>query len=101
MKKSRGLPLDKCERTQEVKKVQGAPGDDLDEGGRHKTGLAAHSGQVPNDDDDDDDDDIYIMMQCVSVCLSRKIITFHFRGERRRRKVSGPLGLAGRGPALA
>ena len=29
------------------------------------------------DDDDDDgaDDDIYIMMKCLSVCLSRKIIT--------------------------
>ena len=27
------------------------------------------------DDDDDDDDDIYIMMQCLSVCVSRKIIT--------------------------
>ena len=23
----------------------------------------------------DDDDDIYIMMQCLSVCVSRKIIT--------------------------
>ena len=57
MKKSRGLPLDKCERTQEVKKVQGAPGDDLDEGGGHKTGLAAHPGQVPDDHDEDDYDD--------------------------------------------
>ena len=51
------MPLDKCERTQEVKKVQGAPGDDLDEGGGHKTGLAAHPGQVPDDHDEDDDDD--------------------------------------------
>ena len=24
---------------------------------------------------DDDDDDIYIMMKCLSVCVSRKIIT--------------------------
>ena len=28
------------------------------------------------------DDDIYIMMQCLCVCLSRKIITSHFRAER-------------------
>ena len=27
------------------------------------------------DNDDDDYDDIYIMMKCLSVCLSRKIIT--------------------------
>ena len=39
------------------KKVQGAPGDDLDESGGHKTGLAAHPGQVPDDDHDDDDGD--------------------------------------------
>ena len=39
------------------------------------------------------------MMKCV--CLSRKIITSHFRAERRRREVSRPLGLAGRRPALA
>ena len=26
-------------------------------------------------EDDDDDDDIYIMMKCLSVCVSRKIIT--------------------------
>ena len=51
------MPLDKCERTQEVKKVQGAPGDDLDEGGGHKTGLAAHPGQVPDDHDEDEDND--------------------------------------------
>ena len=25
--------------------------------------------------DDDDDDDIYIMTECLSVCLSRKMIT--------------------------
>ena len=56
-KKSRGLPLDKSERTHEVKKVQGAPGDDLDEGGGHKTGLAAHPGPVPDEDDDEDDGD--------------------------------------------
>ena len=31
------------------------------------------------DDDDDDDDDIYIMMKCLSVCLSRKMIT-SFKG---------------------
>ena len=28
-----------------------------------------------NDDDGMDDSDIYIMMKCLSVCLSRKIIT--------------------------
>ena len=49
-------------------------------------------------DDDGDDDDMYIMMKCVCVCLSRKIITSHFRAERRRREVSSPLG---RRPALA
>ena len=27
-----------------------------------------------DDDDDDADDDIYIMVKCVSVCLSRKMI---------------------------
>ena len=27
------------------------------------------------DNDDTDDTDIYIMMQCLSVCVSRKIIT--------------------------
>ena len=37
----------------------------------------------------DDDDDIYIMMQCLCICLSRKIITSHFRAECQRRKVSG------------
>ena len=52
-------------------------------------------------DNDDDDGDIYIMMKCVSVCLSQKIISSHFRAERRRRKGSGQLGLAGRRPALA
>ena len=52
-------------------------------------------------DNDDDDGDIYIMMKCVSVCLSQKIISSHFRAERRRREVSRPLGLAGRRPALA
>ena len=52
-------------------------------------------------DNDDDDGDIYIMMKCVSVCLSRKIISSDFRAERRRHKVSSPLGLAGRRPALA
>ena len=51
-----------------------------------------------DDDNDNDDDDIYIMMKCVSVCVSRKIITSHFRAERRRREVSSPLG---RRPALA
>ena len=55
------------------------------------------------DDDvgDDGDDDIYIMMKCVFVCLSRKMITTHFRAERWRREVSRTLGLAGRRPALA
>ena len=52
-------------------------------------------------DNDDDDGDIYIMMKCVSVCLSRKIISSHFRAERRRREVGSPLGLADRKPALA
>ena len=42
---------------------------------------------------------IYILW--CSVCVSRKIITSHFRAERRRREVSSPLGLAGRRPALA
>ena len=51
--------------------------------------------------DDCDDDYTYIMMQCLCVCLSRKIITSHFRAERRRCEVSGPLGLAGRRPSLA
>ena len=37
------------------------------------------------------------MMKCVSVCLSRKIITSHFRAEHWRREVSSPLGLAGFG----
>ena len=27
-----------------------------------------------DDDGDDDNDDIYVMMKCVSVCLSRKMI---------------------------
>ena len=44
--------------------------------------------------DDCDDDYTYIMMQCLCVCLSQKIITSHFRAERRRREVSRPLGLA-------
>ena len=52
-------------------------------------------------DNDDDDGDIYIMMKCVSVCLSRKIISSHFQAERQRREVRSPLGLAGRRPALA
>ena len=33
------------------------------------------SRQERHDDGDDDDDDIYIMMKCVSVCVSRKMIT--------------------------
>ena len=37
---------------------------------------------------------IYIHYDDVSVYLSRKIITSHFRAERRRREVSRPLGLA-------
>ena len=32
--------------------------------------------------DDCDDDYTYIMMQCLCVCLARKIITSHFRAER-------------------
>ena len=34
------------------------------------------------------------MMKCVfvCVCVSQKIITSHFRAERRRREVSSPLG---------
>ena len=52
-------------------------------------------------DNDDDGVDIYIMMKCVSVCLSRIIITSHFRAERWRREVSCLLGLAGIRPALA
>ena len=48
-----------------------------------------------------DSGDIYIMMKCLSVYLSRKIITSHFRAERRKGKVSSLLGLAGRWPALA
>ena len=43
----------------------------------------------------------YIYYDAVCACLSRKIITSHFRAERRRREVSRPLGLAGRRPALA
>ena len=43
---------------------------------------------IHDSDDNDDNDDIYIMMQC----LSGKIFTCHFRAERWRRKVSGPLG---------
>ena len=46
---------------------------------------------------DYDDDDINIMVKCLSVCLSRKMITSHFRAERRRHEVSCPLGLAGFG----
>ena len=43
---------------------------------------------------------IYILWWSV-VCLSRKIITSHLRAKRWRRKVSSPLGLVGRWPALA
>ena len=39
---------------------------------------------------------IYIMMQCLCVCVSRKIITSHLRAMRRRREVRCLLGLAGR-----
>ena len=37
-----------------------------------------HYDEDDNDegDQDDYDDDIYIMMKCLSVCLSRKMITF-------------------------
>ena len=41
------------------------------------------------------------MMKCLCVCVSRKIITSHFRAERQRGEVSSPFGLAGRRPALA
>ena len=34
---------------------------------------------------------------CLSVCVSQKIITSHFRAEGRRREVSRQLGLAGVG----
>ena len=60
--------------------------------------------EVVDDDDDEDhevEDDIYIMMQCLCVCLSRKMITFPSRAERRRREARRPLGLTGRRPALA
>ena len=50
------------------------------------------------DKDDGNNDDIYIMMKCVFVCLSQKMITSHFRAER---EVSSVLGLADRRPALA
>ena len=43
---------------------------------------------------------IYYDEVCVCVCVT-KIITSHFRAERRRRKVNGLLGLAGRRSALA
>ena len=36
----------------------------------------------------------YIYYDAVFVCLSRKMITSHFRAERRSREVSHPLGLA-------
>ena len=49
------------------------------------------------DDDDDDDDDDNIYYDAVFVCSSRKIITSHFRAERRRHEVSSPLGL---GPVI-
>ena len=49
--------------------------------------------------DDCDDDYTYIMMQCLCVCLSQKIITSHFPAERRRREVSGLLDVAGRRPS--
>ena len=35
-----------------------------------------HEDTATDVDEDEDDDDIYIMMQCLSVCLSRKMITF-------------------------
>ena len=38
--------------------------------------------------------DIYIMMKCVSVCVSRKMITFPSRAERRRREARRLLSLA-------
>ena len=53
------------------------------------------SGDDNDDHVNDCSDDIYIMMKCLSVCASRKIITSHFRAERRRREVSSLLGLAG------
>ena len=52
--------------------------------------MVDHSQTSYDDGDDDDDGDIYIMMQCLFVCVSRKIITFPFRAERRRREVRHP-----------
>ena len=39
--------------------------------------MAGKEAAVADDDDDDGDDgdDIYIMMKCLSVCVSRKMIT--------------------------
>ena len=45
-------------------------GDDADGGENGDGGKNGNDG-----DDGDDDDDIYIMMQCLCVCVSRKIIT--------------------------
>ena len=50
------------------------------------------SGDDNDDHVNDCSDDIYIMMKCLSVCASRKIITSHFRAECHRREVSRLLG---------
>ena len=66
--------------------------------------LSANDYDIPFcdfDNHDDGGDDIYIMMQCLFLCVSRKIITSNFQAERRRREVSRPLDLAGRRPAFA
>ena len=69
------------------------------------SGTQGDDGDYDDDGGDEDgdtaDDDMYIVMQCLCVCLSLKMINSHFRAERWRREVSCPLGLAGRRPALA
>ena len=40
----------------------------------HETEVMYLSLLSINHDDDDDDDDIYVMVKCVSVCLSAKVI---------------------------
>ena len=70
-----------------MNEVNDDDGNDGDSGGDH------------DGDDNDDDDDIYY--DEVSVCVSRKMITFPSRAERQRREARRPLGLAGRRPALA
>ena len=46
------------------------------EGGEQKRPLLPMKGGAGDEDNDDDgDDDICIMMKCLSVCVSQKIIT--------------------------